>query len=281
MNKDEGTGENSGQGTVDSGQDNASIAPNPQSLIPNPLAEAVPILGEGTVVSTNPNDPMTQRPNEPLLEEEPNAELGSLSYRQLVWRKFRKSKLALLGMIVLFGFYFTALFAEFFAPYLYTRDDMRMRYVPPQKIRFFSPEGFSLRPFVYGLKQTRDPETLEFAYEPDPAKKYPVSLFHRGDSYKLFGLIPSNIHLIGSEGPFYLLGTDRMGRDLFSRIIYGGRVSLTVGLVGVFISILLGSFLGTLSGYWGGAMDMLMQRLIELLSAFPSIPLWMALAAAL
>jgi len=262
MNREEGTEEGE-KGREGEGKKNSNA---PMTQLPN----AVPILGEGTVV------PVT----EPL-EEEPNAELGSLSYRQLVWRKFRKSKLAILGMIVLFGFYFTALFAEFFAPYLYTHDDMRMRYVPPQKIRFVSPEGFSLRPFVYGLKQTRDPETLEFAYEPDPTKKYPISLFHRGDSYKLFGLIPSNIHLIGSEGPFYLLGTDRMGRDLFSRIIYGGRVSLTVGLVGVFLSILLGSFLGTLSGYWGGTIDMLMQRLIELLSAFPAIPLWMALAAAL
>ena len=260
MSKEEGTG-NSPRPDLGEGQ-GVRASRN--------LNDPIPIAGEGTVVPTGAE-----------WDEEPNAELGSLSYRQLVWRKFRKSKLAIVGMVTLFLFYFTALFAEFFAPYDYTHDEMRMRYVPPQRVRFFAPEGFSLRPFVYGLKQTRDPETLEFTYTADTTKRYPLSLFYRGDSYKLFGLIPSNIHLVGADGPFYLLGTDRMGRDLFSRIIFGGRVSLTVGLVGVFVSIVLGSFLGTLSGYWGGWIDMLMQRLIELLSAFPSIPLWMALAAAL
>lgn len=233
-----------------------------------PNAEVIP--GEGTAV-----------PVPDVLEDEPASELGTLSYKQLVWRKFRRSKLAILGMVVLAVFYFAAIFAEFFAPFDYTHDEMRMRYVPPQLIRFFGTDGFHLRPFIYGLKQTRDPETLEFTYTEDTGKVYPLSLFRHGDKYKLLGVIPSNIHLIGADGPFYLLGTDRMGRDLFSRIIYGGRVSLTVGLVGVFVSILLGSFLGTLSGYWGGWIDMVMQRIIELLSAFPSIPLWMALAAAL
>src|SRR5207245_9278076 len=102
-----------------------------------------------------------------------------------------------------------------------------------------------------------------------------------GDPYRLFGLFGSNVHLVGSRGPLYLFGTDRMGRDLFSRIIYGARVSLSVGLIGVILTLLIGSALGTASGYWGGTADMAVQRLIELLSAFPSIPLWMALAAAL
>lgn len=207
-------------------------------------------------------------------------DLGTLSYRQLVWRRFRRSKLALVGLCTLLLFYFVALFAEFFAPYDYTHDNIRLRYVPPQHIRVAAADGWHL-PFLYELKQGRDPESLELFYTVDTTKRASIRLFHRGDSYRLLGLIPGNIHLFGSDGPCFLLGTDRMGRDLLSRIIYGGRVSLTVGLAGVLISILLGSFLGTLSGYYGGAIDTIMQRLIELLSAFPAIPLWMALAAAL
>lgn len=217
----------------------------------------------------------------PLLDEEPEADLGRLSYRQLVWRKFRKSRLAVIGGVILATFYTLALFAEFFAPYDYQHDNARLRYVPPQTIRFFGEDGFHLLPFIYGLKQTKDPETTELTYVADKSKTYPVRLFHRGDPYRFMGLVSTDIHLIGSEGPFYLIGTDRMGRDLVSRIIYGGRVSLTVGLIGVFLSIILGSILGTVSGYWGGMTDILMQRLIELLSSFPTIPLWMALAAAL
>jgi len=216
-------------------------------------------------------------------EEEADARLdfGRLSYRQLVWRRFKKSKLAVVGIITLALFYFVALFAEFFAPYDYMHDNMRLRYVPPRRIHLFAEDGFHWPPFVHGLKQTRDPETLEITYTEDATIRHPVRLFHRGDPYRLLGLIPSNIHLLGSDGPMFLLGTDRMGRDLLSRIIYGARVSLTVGLVGVFLSILLGSLLGTVSGYWGGVTDIVIQRLIELLSAFPSIPLWLALAAAL
>ena len=214
------------------------------------------------------------------IEDTSGRDLGSLSYRQLVWRRFRKSKLAIIGALVLVFFYAMALLAEFVAPYDYQTDNMRMRYVPPTTIHIATKDGPHL-PFVCGLRITRDPETLELSFTEDPARRYPVTLLHRGDAYRMFGLIRGNVHLIGSDGPFYLAGTDRMGRDLLSRILFGGRVSLTIGLVGVFISILLGSLLGTLSGYQGGWLDVVIQRLIELLSAFPAIPLWMALAASL
>jgi peptide/nickel transport system permease protein len=232
---------------------------------------AVEMPGETTVV-------LAPHPTERELESEAEREdpLGTLSYRQLVWRRFRKSKLGLIGGVVLLCFYLAAIFAEFCAPYDQATDNIRLQHVPPQPIRW-SASG----PFIYGLKQARDPETLEIIYTRDTAHRFPVHLFAHGDSYRLFGLIPSDLHLLGSRGPFFLLGTDRMGRDLLSRIIYGGRVSLTVGLVGVILTLLIGSSLGTASGYWGGAADMAVQRLIELLSAFPSIPLWLALAAAL
>jgi len=249
-------------------------------------AERIP--GEYTVVPVEPEKheveasagPVTTPVVDDFEDDEDRGGLGTLSYRQLVWRRFRRSKLALVGLFTLALFYFVALFAEFFAPYDYRHDNIRLRYVPPQQIRLSAADGWHL-PFIYELKQGRDPESLELFYTTDPAKRAPIQLFHHGDSYRLFGLIPSDIHLFGSDGPLFLLGTDRMGRDLLSRIIYGGRVSLTVGLVGVLISIVLGSFLGTLSGYLGGVIDTIMQRIIELLSAFPSIPLWMALAAAL
>jgi peptide/nickel transport system permease protein len=214
------------------------------------------------------------------LDASPGLDLGSLSYRQLVWRRFRKSKLAIAGALVLAVFYIVAIFAEFVAPYDFQTDNMRMRYVPPTKVRFAAADGLHW-PYVYALHAVRDPETLELSFTEDPTRRIPVTLFHRGDSYKMFGFLRGNLHLIGSDGPFYLLGSDRMGRDLLSRIIFGGRISLTIGLVGVFISIVLGSLLGTISGYQGGWIDVVVQRLIELLSAFPAIPLWMALAASL
>jgi peptide/nickel transport system permease protein len=245
---------------------------DPREVVARSAANvAVEVPGESTVAPA-------PRPSEEELEREaePEDPLGALSYRQLVWRRFRQSKLGLVGGVVLLLFYVVAGFAEFFAPYHYTTDNIRLRYVPPQSIRYG--EGGL---YVHGLKQTRDPVTLEIVYREDAAQRYPVRLFHRGDPYRMFGLFSSSMHLIGSRGPFFLFGTDRMGRDLLSRIIFGARVSLTVGLVGVILTLLIGSSLGTASGYWGGAADMAVQRLIELLSAFPAIPLWMALAAAL
>lgn len=194
---------------------------------------------------------------------------GDLSYRQLIWRRFRRNRMGMAASMILVVAYAIALGASFFAPYHYNEINFRFRHVPPQDLHWTWDDGFH----VYGLKSIRDPETLELAFTTDADQVHPIRFLSLTDDGRFC--------LATSEGPFFLLGTDRMGRDLLSRIMYGGRVSLTIGLVGVALSLLLGSFLGTVSGYWGGWVDNLIQRLIELMSAFPSIPLWMALAAAL
>ena len=197
------------------------------------------------------------------------AELGTLSYRQLIWRRFRKRRLALFCGGVLVVFYIVAIGAGFFAPYDHAAINKRLRHVPPQRLRLSLERGLH----VYGLKSVRNPETLEIEYTPDPQQPHAVRFFHRDAKGRL--------HLLSSDGPMFVLGTDRMGRDMVSRIIHGGRVSMTVGLVGVFLALVLGSILGTVSGYFGGWTDIGIQRFIEVLAAFPAIPLWMALAAAM
>jgi len=203
--------------------------------------------------------------------------------RVLMWRKFCKHKLALVASIFLALLYLFVLFPEFFAPL--SPHERRASYpvAPPQPIRFIDAEGqFHLRPFVYGIEQHMD-ERYKRTYVTDYGTMYPISLFTRGYAYKLFGLFHTDIHLFGaSEGaPLYLLGTDRHGRDMLSRIIYGSRLSLSIGLLGVAISFTLGIILGGISGFFGGVVDTVIQRVVEVLRSFPGIPLWMALSAAL
>lgn len=211
----------------------------------------------------------------------------SLSQWQLMWRKFVRNRAALIGGIIILLFYLVALFGSFLAPYTLTTRFRDRIYMPPQAIHFFDNGQFA--PFVYGVKTGLNLETLERIAEIDPTTKYPVSLWVKGEPYRLFGLIPSDRHLFGiagnmgdeSEGAITLLGTDRQGRDMLTRIIIGSQVSLTIGLVGVALSLSLGTVLGVVSGFFGGWVDELIQRLIELVRSFPSIPLWMALSAAI
>jgi len=201
---------------------------------------------------------------------------------QLIWRKFKKHKLAILGGSILVIFYLVAIFCEFFSLYNINNIDLKYAYCPPQKVHFFDEqEGFSW-PFVYRLKREIDSETWRAVYTEDKTKKCYIHLFVHGDKYKLWNLFYTDIHFLGvKEGTIFLFGTDRLGRDIFSRTVYAARISLSIGLVGVFLSFTLGVILGGISGYYGGAADMVIQRVIELLLSIPTIPLWMALAAAL
>ncbi len=214
---------------------------------------------------------------------EKNKKIIARSQRQLIWRAFKRHKLAIYGLYVLFFMYIIfVIFPEFFAPHtkFHAFDNT---YAPPQRINFLDKEGkVHLRPFVYKWDKELDRDTWRMIYTPDKSKKYPINFFIRGQDYKLMGLFKTNIHLFGIENGIQLslLGTDKLGRDLFSRLIYAGRISLSIGFVGVFISLILGLFFGGISGLIGGLLDDFIQRIIEMLMSIPKIPLWMALAAA-
>ena len=202
---------------------------------------------------------------------------------QLIRWKFLKHKLAVAALVVLAMFYLTVVFAEIIAPYDPRKEHLDHIYVPPQKIRFVDQQdGFQLRPFVYALKSSVDEVTLGINYEEDRSIRHPIGLFVRGDPYTLLGGLEGTVHLFGtSDGTLFLFGTDKLGRDLLSRIIFGGRISLTIGLVGVFLSLFLGIVIGGISGYLGDTVDTLIQRGIEFIRSIPTLPLWMALSAAL
>ncbi|OOG70307.1 ABC transporter permease [Sinorhizobium sp. A49] len=226
-------------------------------------------------VSTAPFDPYSV---EAMTEEQ--VRVNQASQLRLMWWKFRRHKLALISGIFLVALYLMILICEFLAPYnLHTRN-VDFIYAPPQSVRLFH-EGQFIGPFVYGRTMELDMETLRRTYTDNPEQIERIRFFCRGDGYKFWGLFESNLHLAcpAKDGQLFLLGTDRLGRDVLSRIIYGARISLTIGLLGITVSFVLGIVIGGLAGYHGGVFDLIVQRVIEVLQSIPSIPLWLSLAA--
>ncbi|MCY4482527.1 MAG: ABC transporter permease [Spirochaetaceae bacterium] len=202
---------------------------------------------------------------------------------QLMRRRFFRHKVAVGATVVLGMLYLAALFSPFLSPHDPVLRSLAYKEAPPMVVRWFA-EGRLRGPFVYPLTSELDRETYENVYQEDRAQRYPVKLFVRGFEYKLLGLFASDLHLFGTgvEGvPVHLFGTDALGRDVFSRTLYGAQISLSVGLVGVAISFFLGILIGGVAGFFGGTVDEVVQRLIEIIIGIPSLPLWMGLSAAL
>jgi peptide/nickel transport system permease protein len=226
-------------------------------------------------VSTAPFDPMSVE-----VMTDAQAKIHLASQTRLMWWKFKRHKLALVSGIFLLLLYGMIIIAEFLAPYnLHTRN-VDYIHSPPQRVRLFH-DGKFVGPFVYGRQMKLDMESLKRIYTDNHNDVEPLRFFCRGDDYRFWGFIDGNIHLVcpAKDGQMFLLGTDRLGRDVLSRIIYGARISLTIGLIGITISFVLGIVIGGLAGYHGGLFDLLVQRVIEVLQSLPSLPLWMALAA--
>jgi peptide/nickel transport system permease protein len=201
---------------------------------------------------------------------------------RLIWWRLRRHRLAMLSLWFLVALYAMIPFVEFLSPYALRTRHPDYVFFPPQGVHIVH-EGRLVWPFVYGHRMALDMESLKRDYWEDVSQRYPIRLFTRGEAYHLWGLWETDWHLFGVEegGTLFLLGTDRLGRDVLSRIIHGARISLTVGLIGITVSFVLALIFGGLSGYYGGKVDIVIQRLIEVIRSFPELPLWMALSAAL
>ncbi len=198
---------------------------------------------------------------------------------KMAWRKLKRHKLAIAGMWVLIILHLFAIFADFFAPYSEINSDRRRSYHPPTKVHLISPEGKLTRPFIYRYDRV---DTLRNRYEEDESEMFPIRFFVRGDKYKILGF-ETNLRLIGVDSParLYLMGADRYGRDIFSRLAYGGRRSLFIGIIGLVVSLSIGLIYGGVSGYFGGWVDNLMMRIAEVVISIPSFYLLLALSAVL
>lgn len=240
----------------------------------------------GHVPASDPlNDlPVPADPEEPFLHQDTQTYVAS--QWKLMWWRFRRHKLALFSGMLLLFIYMVVIFGEFLAPYDPGDYIARYTFAPPQPLHLFDTQDGRLvfSPFVNDYKVEIDQQALRRTFVIDPEAKIPVGFFVKGWPYKLFGLIETDIHLIGPIKPrdrIYLFGADSLGRDVFSRMVYGTRVSMTIGLVGVTISLFLGIFLGGISGYFGGWIDDVIQRSIDFLRSLPTIPLWLGLSAAM
>ncbi len=222
-----------------------------------------------------------------VIDDRPRAELAVASQWRLMWWSFRRHRLAMLGLTMTLAIYLVALFCEFLAPFSPHEANRRALYHPPQMIHLVHHDaetGWRFGPYVYGYAQTRDPFTLEFTYERDPDRRIALRFFGEGQPYQLWGLVPMTTRLLVPANPnerYYLFGADRLGRDMLSRTLYGTRVSMSIGLAGVALALVLGILLGGISGYYGGFVDTAVQRLVEFTLSLPTIPIWLALTAAL
>ncbi|MQB12191.1 ABC transporter permease [Agrobacterium sp. ICMP 6402] len=214
-----------------------------------------------------------------------NKDIAVAGQWRLFWLKFKKHKIALVSLVVIIVMYLVAAFANFIAPVDPNATNARFTYAPPQWVSLMHDGSF--KPHVNQLKMTLNTESMRREFTPDPAKPLTVGFFVKAQQpYNLLGFIPMETKLFGLTDPrpgdsLYIFGADRLGRDIFSRVVHGAQISLSIGLVGVFMSLILGVTIGGISGFFGGWLDLVIQRAIELLRSIPTIPLWMGLAAAI
>jgi len=239
-------------------------------------------MAKSDLVLDPPSTPLPGPSAVPVAEKQ---RIFVASQWQLMWWRFRKHRVAVASGVVVIGFYLVVLGADFLAYADPNASEAQRSLMPPQRVYLL--DGWAFRPHVYAVKGARDPQTFKRVYQTDPSQRIYLRFFAEGFEYRFLGLIPTSRHLIGVEPGFdasrtlFLLGTDVQGRDLWSRLMFATRISLTIGLFGVTVSLVLGVVLGGLSGFYGGAADTLIQRVIEILRSIPTIPLWMGLAAAL
>ena len=232
-------------------------------------------LSQGHYVNEEPFDP---KDIENLTPEQEAVFLASQT--KLMWWKFKRHKVAVFSGLFLVLMYVMCIFAEFLAPYSLETRNSKYIYAPPQSIHFFH-KGEFIGPFVYDYKSKLDLETLKRTYTENTRKPIPLRFFCSGDKYKFWGFYEADNHFVcpDPKKPMFLFGSDRLGRDVLSRMIYGARISLTIGLIGIAISFTLGIIIGGLAGYYGGWVDLVVQRIIEVVQSLPTLPLWLALAA--